>query len=59
MADTQASEQVVNPWEARAAEGANKIDYDKIIGIIVLCTPEKVVMFLQINSVASVSVKRF
>jgi tryptophanyl-tRNA synthetase len=31
MADTQASEQVVNPWEARAAEGANKIDYDKII----------------------------
>jgi tryptophanyl-tRNA synthetase len=24
-------EQVVNPWEARAAEGANKIDYDKLI----------------------------
>ena len=33
MADnTDTKEQVVTPWTAHAAEGANTIDYDKLIG---------------------------
>ena len=31
MTEAEASEQKVTPWEAHAAEGAVKIDYDKLI----------------------------
>ena len=29
--DREEKEQKVTPWEAHAAEGADKIDYDKLI----------------------------
>lgn len=30
---TDSKEQKVDPWTARAAEGSNTIDYDKLIGM--------------------------
>ena len=34
-ATTDTKEQVVTPWTAHAAEGANTIDYDKLIGNVI------------------------
>lgn len=37
MAEDNSSEQIVDPWTVQAAKGENTINYDKLIGIIVLC----------------------
>ena len=36
MSEVKDKEQKVDPWTAHAAEGAAKIDYDKLIGKVII-----------------------
>ena len=66
-AQERPKEQIVDPWQAVAAEGETSIDYDKLIGMIqmrssrqydyIIFFSKTILFYFQFNSVASESTK--